>query len=136
METHGWAGATLGEGAGAGAPGRTGGREEGAGKRPNAGGAVSGLGAAGSGPNEGLRPEQLSSGNTGCRPWGKSSCRTGRLSYPEKELWVALADGRECAPGPGLWVVSCVCVLFLPPVCSTATKNTLSVCVNEGTGGF
>ena len=59
--------------------------------------------------------------------------RIGRLSYPEKERWAALADGPECAPRLGLWVVSCVCALFLRPVCSTVTENTFSMCVNEGT---
>lgn len=57
-------------------------------------------------PNEGHRPEQLSPGNTGCEPWGKSSYKTEGFpgagpdgSVTQKGQWVALTDDRECALG-------------------------------------
>lgn len=123
---------------------RSGGGEGWTGKHPSAGWAVAGPGTAqAQEPKEGRTQEHPSPGTPGaglCRKVRarlqdqRPGHRPRLLSYPQKELGVALSDERKCVPRHGLWVVSCTCASFLPVARSERTH--LSVCVNRATGSF
>lgn len=87
METHGRpAGAARGEGARAGTPGRTTGREEGGQKGPGWGDGMEDLGVAGRGLSEGRKLDQLSPGDAARRARGTSGSRVQGPAYRTEGL--------------------------------------------------